>query len=111
LTGVDMVIIVTEPTVSGIHDLKRVFELTQHFEIPTFVCINKYDLNQEKTVEIEEYCTKQKIRTIGKIPFDRAFSESIIKAKPLVGWYSGESARRIKEMWEDAQKILWEEVR
>ncbi len=58
ITGTDLVLVVSEPTVSGIHDLKRVLELTVHFMIPTVVCINKYDINEENTQLIENFCAE-----------------------------------------------------
>ncbi|MGB3908399.1 MAG: ATP-binding protein, partial [Methanomethylovorans sp.] len=56
ITGGDLVLIVTEPSVAGIHDLKRVFEVTAHFGIKAVVCINKYNINEEKTADIEKFC-------------------------------------------------------
>jgi MinD superfamily P-loop ATPase len=63
VTGVDMGVIVTEPTVSGIHDMKRVLKLLAHFNVRPLVCINKCDLNQQNTRKIERFCHKQKIDT------------------------------------------------
>ncbi|NLK62603.1 MAG: 4Fe-4S binding protein [Fusobacteria bacterium] len=76
ITGVTKVIIVTEPTMSGIHDLKRVYELTSKFRLEVEVVINKYDLSIEKSTEIEKYCMENKIKLELKI----AFNENIVKA-------------------------------
>jgi MinD superfamily P-loop ATPase len=76
ITGADAVVVVSEPTKSGKSDLERVLGVAQHFGIPAFVCINKYNLNQEVTAEIEDFCRSEGIPVIGKIPFD----PSIVKA-------------------------------
>ena len=70
ITGADAVVVVSEPTMSGLSDLKRVLGVAQHFRIPAFVCINKYDLNLEITDQIESYCGENGCLVIGKIPFD-----------------------------------------
>ena len=64
----------TEPTVAGLHDLKRVHRLIDHFAVPAMVCINKWDLDKEYAEEIETYCRHHKIELAGRIPFDRAWS-------------------------------------
>ncbi len=76
ITGADAVVAVCEPTKSGKSDLERVLGVARHFGISAFVCINKYDLNSEITSEIEEFCEKEGVPVIGKIPFD----PSIVKA-------------------------------
>lgn len=76
ITGADAVVVVSEPTKSGRSDLERVLGVARHFGIPTFICINKYDLNLEITAEIEDFCRSKNIPVIGKIPFD----PSIVKA-------------------------------
>jgi MinD superfamily P-loop ATPase len=76
ITGADAVVVVCEPTKSGKSDLERVLGVAKHFGIPAFICINKYDLNPEVTLEIEELSIKEGTPVIGKIPFD----SSIVKA-------------------------------
>lgn len=80
----DCAVIVTEPTLSGLHDAKRVVELTQHFNIPAKFIINKYDLNQNMAKEIEDFCLIKKIEVIGKIAFEPAIVQSIIDAKTVM---------------------------
>lgn len=79
ITGVDKVITVTEPTVSGLHDLKKVVKLIQIFNIETVVVINKYDLSMEQTALIEEYCREKNIKVALKIPFDEGVVHAISK--------------------------------
>ncbi len=77
ISGVTNVIIVTEPTKSGLHDLKRVVKLTEMFHVNVDVVINKYDLNKEKSDEITRWCNEQGIDVKLLIPFDREIVESI----------------------------------
>ncbi len=77
ITGAKNIIIVTEPTISGIHDLKRVFELALKFRGNIHIVINKYDLSQEKTNEIESYCKENNINNLIKIPFNEDFVKAI----------------------------------
>lgn len=76
ITGVNKVITVTEPTVSGLHDLKKVVQLIKIFNIKTIVVINKFDLSLEQTSSIEQYCSENNIEVALKIPFD----PNIVKA-------------------------------
>jgi len=107
ITGTDIVLIVTEPTLSGLHDMERVIELTKHFELKTYVIINKYDLNIDLTERIEEYCKKNKIHLAGKIVYDPIITELIVNRKPIVEYSEGKVAREIKDIWE----IIQDEIR
>lgn len=86
LTGANKAIIVTEPTRSGFHDLKRILELTGGFKIPSVVVINKYDLNRNITRQIEDWCLQMNIPVIGKIPFDAKVVEAMLHCKSIVEW-------------------------
>jgi len=81
ITGVSKALIVTEPTESGIHDLKRVLALSNMFSVDAQIVINKYDINVERSKEIEEYCDLNNTKVILKIPFDRRIVESISDLK------------------------------
>ncbi len=98
LSGTDLVLIVTEPTKSGLHDLERVLELAGHFKIPVAACINKWDLNKGMSDIIENTCKERQVPLFGKIPFDPDVVKSIVAAKPLVEYSSGPAARAITEM-------------
>jgi MinD superfamily P-loop ATPase len=74
LTGATVVLVVTEPTVSGEHDLERVLSLARHFDIPAAVCVNKWDLNPEMTERIEDKARRVDARVVGRIRYDRAFT-------------------------------------
>lgn len=94
LTGTSKAIIVTEPTRSGFHDLKRILELAWGFKIPSFVIINKYDLNRNMTRQIEDWCLRMKIPVIGKIPFDAKIVEAMLHCKSIVEWAPGSAAAK-----------------
>lgn len=86
ITGVDVVLIVTEPTVSGLHDLVRTIELTQKFNLKPWVLINKYDLNLEMSEKIESYCKECTIEIAGKIEFDEIFIKALSQRKSIIEW-------------------------
>lgn len=101
LSGASLVLIVCEPTVSGIHDMKRVVEVIEHFRIKTLVCINKYDLNHEKVREIKDYCMIKGIDIIATIPYDKNFTIAQIAGKSIVEFTDNSASQLIKKMWED----------
>jgi len=84
LSGSDMAILVTEPTLSGFSDLKRVIEVVKHFKIPAGLVINKYDLNEEISEKIKSYCRKEDIDLLTKIPYSRIIVESLKKGELFV---------------------------
>jgi MinD superfamily P-loop ATPase len=105
LSGADMVLVVTEPTVSGIHDLKRIFELAQKFSIPTACIINKVDLNEEVTGQIEQVAMQQGISILGRIRYDRQFTRSMLEGKTIVESSSTQSADALKDCWEEIKRF------
>jgi len=84
VTGVDAGLIITEPTMSGIHDLNRTLQLLNHFNIPPLVCINKYDINRKNTGKIVRSCKKKKVNIAGKIPFDPTVTRAMVAGKSIV---------------------------
>ncbi len=107
LTGVDLALVVTEPTLSGIHDLERIIDLTRHFKIKTLVCINKYDINLENVGKIEKICEKKSIKMAGKISYDTEANRAIRMEKTVVE-YNPESqiAREIIDIWDKVENAL-----
>jgi len=99
LSGVSLALLVTEPTLSGIHDLERVLGVCRHFGVPALVCINKYDLNEENTRQIEINCLSQGVEIAGKIPFDNVVTQSIVKGIPVVEYSDGGVTQEIEKMW------------
>ncbi len=83
ITGVDHVIIITEPSISGMHDLKRTIEITSKFNLKTWVIINKYDLNYDMTNQIQDYCNSINISIAGKLLFDPKVVEAMVNCKSV----------------------------
>ncbi|HRZ87656.1 MAG TPA: ATP-binding protein [bacterium] len=100
LSGVDLAVIVTEPTVSGIHDMMRVAEVAGHFKIPAGVVINKYDLNPENADLIEKECRSRGISLLGRIPFSSCVSAAIVKGVAPVTCCRDGVAVAIAAIWE-----------
>ncbi|MDW7771485.1 MAG: ATP-binding protein [Desulfobulbaceae bacterium] len=101
LGGATALVIMTEPTVSGMHDMERVVDLAACFRIPGMVCINKFDLNPEMTEAIEQLAIRRNIALLGRIPFDPVFTRAMVQGKNIFE-YGGQTAtrERIKTIWE-----------
>lgn len=99
LTGSSSVLVVTEPTVSGEHDLERVLTLTKHFDIPTAVCVNKWDLNAEMTARIEAKARSAGARVAGRVRYDRSVTQAQLQQKAVVE-IEAPSADDIRRIWE-----------
>lgn len=100
LSGVNLALLVTEPTLSGIHDLERVLGVCHHFGVPAIVCINKYDINEDNTRQIENYCLGQGVEVATKIPFDNVVTEALVKGLPVVEYSSGKVSQEIESLWQ-----------
>jgi MinD superfamily P-loop ATPase len=98
LTGIDLALIVTEPTLSGIHDMERVHGVCKHFGISDAVCINKFDINAENSARIEKWCLENNVPVVGLIRFDRSVTESVVAGKPLVEYASNGAASDAKKV-------------
>ena len=98
--GVSAVLIVTEPTVSGQHDMVRVAQLADHFRVPAMICVNKFDLNLELTRDIENFAKEKGLSCLGRIPFDPIFINAMVQAQTIFE-YNTESkvGQAIKEIW------------
>ncbi len=107
LSGTDFVLLITEPTKSGLHDLERVADLARHFKIPCGVCINKWDLHPVTSDLITRTCAERGIRLAGRIPFDAAVSASIVMGLPLLA-YKPESpaATAVQDVWLHLQEMI-----
>lgn len=99
LSGTDLAVIVTEPSVSGRHDLERVLELCNHFNIPAGVIINKCDLNLEQAEGIEAYCKTNHLSLIGKLPHDMAFTEAMIQRLAITEYSSNAVRETVEAVW------------
>lgn len=100
--GVDGVLLVTEPTVSGIHDMQRVVELAAHFHVPVMICVNKWDLNPDMTSKIESYAKEQGIVHAGNIPFAPLFTTSMVQGQTIFEANGHSDAGvAVKSVWEN----------
>jgi MinD superfamily P-loop ATPase len=99
ITGADLVLIITEPTLTGKHDFERVAQLTASFGIPTLVCINKSDLNPQMTSQIAEEADNRGIRLAGKIRYDKAFTKAQIMKATVIEYTGGWVSEEIKALW------------
>ena len=101
LTGTDIVLLVTEPSVSGLHDAIRMSELVQSFHLPLFVIINKCDINLELTDEVEQTFKEKNVPVLGKIPFDMNVVEALVEGKSIIEFSPGCTASNIIRLaWE-----------
>jgi MinD superfamily P-loop ATPase len=107
MAGGGAVLIVTEPTPSGLHDLRRVAELASHFRLVRAVCINKWDLNPQITLEIERFCQDQDIPLVGKITYDVVVSRALVARRILLEWApESQPAKDIRRMWEQLHPLV-----
>ena len=110
ITGADLVLAVTEPTIAAQHDLDRVAELTEHFKIPTAVCINKYDINVRIAKAIEKEALERNLKVVGKIAYDIAVTKAQIAAKSIVEYSNNGLKEQIVSLWESVLDMLKETV-
>ena len=99
VTGADLVLIVTEPTLSGKHALERVAQLTANFKIPTLVCINKADINPEISEKIERQAQGRGIKIAGRVRYEEAFTKAQIMKCSVVEYTGGAVSEDIKALW------------
>jgi len=99
ITGADLVLIITEPTLSGKHDLDRIVDLAAGFKVPILVAINKFDLNPDIAEQIEEDTCKRNIRVVGKIRYDKAFTKAQIMKCSVVEYTGGAVSQDVKALW------------
>lgn len=99
ITDTDIALIVTEPTRSGLDDLKRILELAEHFETQVMICVNKYDINPDMTSQIENFAREKNLFVVGKIPFDQLVMKSVNTLKPITEFAESPARKAIEEMW------------
>jgi len=100
ITGARMALVVTEPTLSGLHDMRRVAELTRHFGVATSVCINKADINSELADRLEREARELGLAVLGRIPFDPAVTHAQVRGRSVVEYGDSPAAREIRLIWE-----------
>jgi MinD superfamily P-loop ATPase len=108
ITGSDMILVVTEPTLSGLHDMERVLDTAKHFSIPALVCINKYDINLENTKKIEKKCEEREVQVVGHLPYDKSVTAAMIRKKSVSEYDCGEVSSEVNRMWNEINEVLFE---
>ena len=107
LSGANLVVLVTEATISGLHDLQRVLKLVKTFNLKAVCIINKYDLNLNMTKNIEEFLKEEEIEVIGKLPYDETFTKALANAQTIIEYdEKSELAELIKENWKKIKKEI-----
>ena len=106
ISGANMALLITEPTLSGMHDLDRVLGVCRHFGIAALVCVNKYDLNEENTHQIEDFCRRQGVEVISRLPFDNVVTEALVQGLPVVEYAKNGIAAELKTLWEKVSAVL-----
>ncbi|MBN2590726.1 MAG: ATP-binding protein [Sedimentisphaerales bacterium] len=106
ITGADLIVLVTEPTMSAQHDLERVIELIEHFKIPVVVCINKFDINTKKAKEIETKLNNKGINVAAMIPYDTNVTKAQIAKQSIVEYTSNGITENIKSLWQAVLNVL-----
>ena len=105
--GVDIGLIVVEPSLSGIHDMERALDLLKHFKIPSLVCINKFDINEKNTYKIIEFCGSNGVEVVGKIPFNSIVTEAMVVGKSVVEYSPNNIiSSRILTIWKKVVSAL-----
>ncbi|TFH42317.1 MAG: 4Fe-4S dicluster domain-containing protein, partial [ANME-2 cluster archaeon] len=100
ISGVNLVLIVTESTLSGIHDMERILGVASHFNVPAVVCINKFDINIDNTRLIEQYCAENGLDVVGRIPYDETATMAMIREMTVVEFSDNEFSNNVKIIWE-----------
>ena len=103
VSGMDLALLVTEPTVSGAHDLQRIVGVTQHFGVPSLACINKWDLNPSKTEEVATWCAEQGVPVVGRIPFDQVVTKAMVQGQPVTAYSDGPVSQAIRGLWTEVK--------
>ena len=98
-SGADLALLVVEPTMAGVHDLKRVLATTRHFRIPAAVIVNKWDLNPTRAEEIDRFCESQAVHVIGRLPFDTAATKAMVAGRVITEQPAGRLAQRLERAW------------
>ncbi len=106
ITGADMALVVTEPTLSGAYDMGRALDVAKHFGVKAVVAVNKADINPENTESIRRDCSERGVEVVGEVPFDRKVVEALVDGRIAVDGGKGPAAKEIIRIWEKIEEIL-----
>jgi len=105
-SGADLALLVTEPTVSGIHDLERVLATTSHFGVEALVMINKCDINPTRADEITAFCQERGVEVAGRVPYDDIVTEAMVHGQPVTAYGNGPVSQTLREVWVKIERVL-----
>ncbi|MEA3408635.1 MAG: ATP-binding protein [Chloroflexota bacterium] len=105
-SGAQMALLVVEPTVSGAHDLERILATTEHFRVPAAVVVNKFDINLKRTEGIAEFCAANNVPVVGKVPFDVAVTEAMVRGLPITEADDGQVSQSLEQVWREVKETL-----
>ncbi len=105
-TGADLALLVTEPSVSGVHDLERVLGTTRHFGVPAAVCLNKADINPAQAARVQAICREQGVPLAGTIPFDTVVTEAMVQRRAVTECGPGPVSDALRALWDDLRGRL-----
>jgi len=106
ITGATAVLIITEPTLSGLHDLKRVAELANFLKVPGMLCINKFDLNTDMSNQLVSTALDYQLTAVGKVPYDPLVTKAMVSEKSTIDYADGPASQAIRQVWENVSKFL-----
>lgn len=106
ISGVNMVLIVAEPTISGMHDMKRIIDTAKHFGVCCMVCINKFNVNNKNSIAIENFCNLLEIPMIGRIPYDETVIKAVNRCESIFCYPDSPSGRAIFQIWSNLLKFM-----
>lgn len=106
LSGIDCALVVTEPTLSGLHDADRVISVARHFKAPVKLVINKYDLNIDMAERLEKYCQNNNIELLGRVSFDESIVKAMVDGKTIIEYPDGKAKEEISEIWSKLQSAV-----
>ena len=106
LSGVDCALVVTEPTLSGMHDALRVIEVAKHFEVLTKVAINKYDLNPAMSEKIVDACKSNNVEVVGMVGFDKSVVNAMVQGKTIIEGADGKVKKEVTDIWERLKQTI-----
>jgi len=105
-SGMDLALLVVEPTISGAHDLERVLATADHFGVPSLVAINKADLNPERANEIAATCAARGIEIAGRIPYNDIVTEAMVHGRPVTEYRNGPVTAALRSLWQEIRRRL-----
>ncbi len=104
--GADLALLVAEPGVSALHDLKRILELARHFNVPAVLCINKWNVAPDLTQQIEDFAAGANVAVLGRIPYDKSMIDAQIRGRSAIEHGDGPAADALRALWEALQPHL-----